>query len=91
MWNLSERVDGDRCIQVLREHQSAVKVLCILYIILDCILCRQCLVKVDMDMFCSGGADICLWHKNGTLLSRHCRRENDRELMWLTKSHNTNV
>lgn len=26
VWDLSERVDGDRCIQVLREHQSAVKV-----------------------------------------------------------------
>ena len=82
MWDLSERVDGDRCIQVLREHQSAVKVLCVQCVTLGgCDLETQCLVKVDMDMFCSGGADICLWHKNGTLLSRHCRRENDRKLM----------
>ncbi|XP_065909999.1 WD repeat-containing protein 41-like [Dysidea avara] len=71
VWDLSERVDGDRCIQVLREHQSAVK----------------CLVKVDMDMFCSGGADICLWHKNGTLLSRHCRRENDPAIHTLLQVH----
>jgi len=52
------------------------------YNTLRSMVCQQCLVKVDMDMFCSGGADICLWHKNGTLLSRHCRKENDRELMW---------
>ena len=39
----------------------------------------QCLLKLDMDMFCSGGANICLWHNNGTLLSNIVRKEKDRE------------
>ena len=39
----------------------------------------QCLLKLDMDMFCSGGADVCLWHNNGTLLCKITREEKDRK------------
>lgn len=73
VWNLSNaaNVSRNHCVHVLKEHSSAVK----------------CLLKLDMDMFCSGGADICLWHNNGTLLSNSLRKDNDPSIHTLLQVH----
>lgn len=73
VWDLSyaASVSGEHSVQVLKEHCSAVK----------------CLLKLDMDMFCSGGANICLWHNNGTLLSNIVRKEKDPTIHTLLQVH----
>ncbi len=82
LWDLNadDRFEEGICQKVIADLDGPIKVNSHGELVVEHVVMRsnpptQCLVQLSHDMICSGGKDICLWDRNGRLLSKFDRSQ----------------
>lgn len=77
VWHVGQLwdVDAGKQLRCITEHEGTVK----------------CLLDLEQRAFCSGGSDLCLWNRQGTLMTKHSRLSEDSDIHHILRVQHSRV